>query len=209
LELVDNRYQYPLEVELKKMGGCTVRRRAVESGIDQFILERTDVGVMPWQFISLLRKQEYFVKTSKRSKHFEMLAEEYVGDMTEPIEIFCSILKSPTILISDRTFIDAKYIWPDDSIAIMSSQGLEDFRDEYIAKSGIKDATFGNDLLTAFKFEPLLDNEGVPQGTKTIFVSWSDFGGSVPKSLVQRVAPKEICFFYDEIVQAAKCMTAQ
>lgn len=54
--------------------------------------------------------------------------------------------------------------------------------------------------MTAFKFEEVCDEHGVPHGTRVVFVSWSDFGGSVPKSLVQRVAPKEICVFYDEIV---------
>lgn len=131
LDLVENRTQYPIELEMKKLSGCTVRRRAVDSGIDQFILERTDMGVFPWQFMSLLRRQEDFVKTNKRTKRFDMLELEQHDDMSEPVEIFSSILKSPTILISERTFIDAKYVWPEDNIAIMSSQGMDDFREIY------------------------------------------------------------------------------
>ncbi|TNV80609.1 hypothetical protein FGO68_gene8835 [Halteria grandinella] len=209
LDLIENRTQYPIELEMKKLSGCTVRRRAVDSGIDQFILERTDMGVLPWQFMSLLRRQEDFVKTNKRTKRFDMLELEQHDDMSEPVEIFSSILKSPTILISERTFIDAKYVWPEDNIAIMSSQGMDAFREIYQERFSQKDVTYGYDLMTAFKFEAVCDAGGVPQGTRVAFVSQSDFGGSVPKSLVQRVAPKEICGFLDEIVQAAKKVTSQ
>ena len=58
---------------MKKLNNCTVRRRVDESGIDQFILERTDMGVLPWQFMALLHHQETFVKTNKRTKRFDML----------------------------------------------------------------------------------------------------------------------------------------
>jgi hypothetical protein len=133
-----------------------------------------------------------------------MLSIENLDDMSQRVEIFSTLLKSPTVLISDRTFIDAKYIYPEFNIAMMSSQGLESFAEVYETISGQKDVTYGNDLLTAFKFEPFIDENGVPQGTRTTFVSWSDFGGSVPKSLVSKLAPKELCVFYDEIVTSAK-----
>ena len=92
----------------------------------------------------------------------------------------------------------------------MTSQGLEEYRKTFLkslSASAAKDITFGNNLMTAFKFDPIFGDQTHPEtvtGTRVVFVSWSDFGGSVPKSIVQRVAPKAIAEFYDEIVQTAK-----
>lgn len=81
--------------------------------------------------MALLLRQERFVSSNKRTKRFNMLEVVHYEDMSEPVEIYSSILKSPTVLISERTFIDAKYIWPETSTAIMSSQGMDHFRSVY------------------------------------------------------------------------------
>lgn len=80
-DIFENRMQYPIEVEVKKQN-CIVRRKGGPSsgfaaGVDQFILERTDSGVTPAQFMKLLNKQELFVRSNKMCKKYELINQEF------------------------------------------------------------------------------------------------------------------------------------
>ena len=51
-------------------------------------------------------------------------------------------------------------------------------------------------------FEPLYDPLDCKKviGTSVVFVSESDFGGSVPKWLIQKLAPQGLSDFYEDLV---------
>lgn len=130
LEVYERRLEYPVELEVKRKNESTVtvrRQGHTESGIDMFILERTDLGVLPHQFMALLQHQENFIKCNKRCRNFEILAveeEPYLESQSASggsgIEVFVTLIKSPTILVSDRLFIDAKYLWDKECVSILS-----------------------------------------------------------------------------------------
>ena len=58
--------------------------------------------------------------------------------------------------------------------------------------------------ISAFKFYPVLNDQGETIGTRTIFVNESDFGGVVPKWIVQFLIPKTLHELFDDVVTLAK-----
>ena len=58
-------------------------------------------------------------------------------------------------------------------------------------------------MISGMKFSPVIHNNETV-GTHVVFVSQSDFGGSIPKWMTQRVAPNAIHEFYDDVVKVAK-----
>ena len=70
--------------------------------------------------MKLLESMSDFVKTNKRCKKYELITVED-SDTGEMIEIFATYVKSPSVLVADRLFIDAKYLWNTEFTAIMSS----------------------------------------------------------------------------------------
>ena len=58
--------------------------------------------------------------------------------------------------------------------------------------------------ISAFKFYPILNEQGETIGTRTIFVNESDFGGVVPKWIVQFLIPKTLHELFDDVVTLAK-----
>ena len=97
-------------------------------------------------------------------------------------------IKSPTFLISNRIMIDAKYVWKDRCVVIVSSLGCDQERDEYLRTHDTKGLELAVNVMSAMKFIPVYkdpeDETSEIIGTKTIFVNESDFGGHVPKWLV-------------------------
>ena len=83
------------------------------------MLERKIFGVLPEQFIKLYQKMELAIKTNRRCKKLDILAVEK-SEMGN-IEIYMTLINSPTMLISERVFIDAKYIFEKEMTIIMSS----------------------------------------------------------------------------------------
>lgn len=65
---------------------------------------------------------------------------------------------------------------------------------------------FANNILTGYKFKPIYSTEvpGKVVGTHLVFASESDFGGSVPKILMQKVAPKALHELIEEVVKLAR-----
>ena len=98
--------------------------------VDIFVLERSDLGVLPDQIMSIMDRVEYFSKASPGSKNC-VIAREELGTASDVVEIYASHIKSPTSLISDRLVIDAKYLVPQEHIVMMSSKGNDAQRDEY------------------------------------------------------------------------------
>ncbi len=91
----------------------------------------------------------------------------------------------------------------------MSGQGLESYRAEYLAKQGgnLKGGLeFANNILTGYKFNPIYSKVDPSQvvGTHLVFASESDFGGSVPKVLMQKVAPKALHELVEEVAKLAR-----
>lgn len=58
--------------------------------------------------------------------------------------------------------------------------------------------------ISGFKFYPILNDQGETIGTHTIFVNESDFGGIVPKWIVQFLIPKVLYELFDDVVTRAK-----
>jgi hypothetical protein len=95
-------------------------------------------------------------------------------------------IKSPSFLVADRLFIDAKYLWPEENMVIVSSLGCEKEKQEYFETHELKGIELAVNNISAFKFYPIYnEDQTLIIGTHTIFVNESDFGGSIPKWLVQ------------------------
>ena len=147
------------------------------------------------------------MKTNKRVKSFELLGTEQHTDNPSPVEIYATLIKSPTILVSDRIFIDAKFLWNDEFVSISTGLGLESFKRDYIVSHGLenKNIEFARNILSGFKFSPAYDQATKkPIGTHILFLSESDFGGSVPKILMQKVAPRAIHDMIEDLIPFAK-----
>jgi hypothetical protein len=54
--------------------------------------------------------------------------------------------------------------------------------------------------ISGLKFAPITDSAGTVVGTSLVFVSESDFGGSVPKWITQKFAPSALNDFMEETV---------
>jgi hypothetical protein len=91
-------------------------------------------------------------KFNLRCKRSDHIATE------EDAEIYATHIVPPTRLISDRVFIDAKYIYrnPDkrEYYVIVSSNGNEGFRDHYLATNQVTDTTVGYCYMSVHYFAP-------------------------------------------------------
>ncbi len=78
--------------------------------------------MLPAQCMKLTSKVYDFVKSNARNKKCELI--EVIPDVNgTEIEIYASHVKSGTIIVSDRIFVDAKYIYPEENLVLMSSIG--------------------------------------------------------------------------------------
>lgn len=91
----------------------SVRRRIIdpESGVDLFILERTDMGITPAQLMNVVRHVVNYTRANKNLKKVELIREEDIHDGNPPIETFATYIKSPAAFVAERIFVDSKYIW--------------------------------------------------------------------------------------------------
>jgi hypothetical protein len=51
----------------------------------------------------------------------DILAEVDLSDGLPKVEVYSSIIKPPNAFIDGRVYVDAKYIYPDELLCIMSS----------------------------------------------------------------------------------------
>jgi hypothetical protein len=75
--------------------------------------------------------------------------------ITTNYELYAMFIKSPTFLIADRLMIDAKYVWKDECVVIVSSLGCEVERDEYLRTHELKGLELAANILSAMKFIPI------------------------------------------------------
>ena len=136
LEVVATRDQDPIVNDFNK-GTVTVRRRVVNSdtGINLFILERTDLGVAPADFLRILEKTEYYAKANSNLSGIDLITVEDLQDKgaTLPVEVYASYIKAPNAFISGRIIFDAKFIFPEESLVIFTSEGNDEYAKEYFA----------------------------------------------------------------------------
>lgn len=92
-------------------------------------------------------------------------------------------MSPPSMLISGRVFITAKYLWPEKSVCIQSSEGNEKYVSDYFKAGKDEGKLLATSALSGHYYEPLYDPLDCKKiiGTSVVFVNESDFGGSVPK----------------------------
>lgn len=145
-----------------------------------------------------------FVKVNSRCRKCEVITVEDPGD-GDLVEIYASYIKSPTILVSGRIFIDAKYMSRDESLVVMSGIGNELIKEQYLQSHDVEGLEVGESIISGFKFDPIYDSQSEQIiGTSVVFVSEQDFGGTFPKWFTKKFSPKAIHDFYDEVVLAAR-----
>ncbi len=164
----------------------SARKRVIsaESGIDLFVLERTDMGVTPAQCLQVMLSLDNYARCGTNVKKIELLSTERLRDM--PVEIYCTFIKAPNAFIAERIFFDAKYIWPEENLVIMSSLGNANYRENYCTEHArdIRGVAHASTNISGFKWSPVLDSAGEVVGTSVVFLNESDFGGSMPKWFV-------------------------
>lgn len=181
------------------------------SGIDLFILERVDYGMTPRAYTDFQVTIRDFCTANRLVKSVDVI--EAIDDpaIIKNYELFAMFIKSPTFLISDRIMIDAKYVWKEDCVVIVSSLGCEVEKEEYCRTHDLRGLELAVNVLSAMKFFPVFkdpeDETSEIIGTRTIFVNESDFGGSVPKWLVQKFLPKSIHEMYEDVVVTTRQMS--
>lgn len=188
MEVIETRHNYPIVKEYKARN-CTIRRRIMNDneGIDLFILERVDYGVVPTVFCQLQEKIHDFCKANRMVKHVDLIETGGSG-VLQGFELYAMHIKSPSFLVADRIFIDGKYIFREENMVIVSSHGCEKEKQEYYETHDLHGMELAVNNISAFKFYPIYESPDDPTsrviGTQTIFVNESDFGGSIPKWLV-------------------------
>ena len=189
----------------------TVKRRDLgdESGIDQFIIEKEVLGVHPAQFMRHYGDMVKSIKGSTLCKRVDILHQE--KDEHGEVDIYASHIKSPTRLISGRIFVDAKYMWHDKNIVIMSSHGNSHYKDQYLGRSDLDGFTLAFCNITGLLFTPMVDPSDSQKviGTNMVFVSESDFGGNVPKWITQKFAPSSLSEFCEEAAVNARSISLE
>jgi hypothetical protein len=160
-ENLDTRHQYPLTKEFKSGVHATVRMRTLdpESGVNLFILERTDMGITPAQIMKVLDHVKDYNQANKNIKRCDLIAEYDMQDGRPKVEVYSSIIKPPSAFISGRVFVDAKYIYPEELLCIMSSEGNLGEREQYMKDNAVefKGFSIAHCNISGFKFEPYYD----------------------------------------------------
>ena len=210
MEVVQTCAQDPIVKEFNK-GSVIVRRRVVnsDSGIDLFILERTDYGVKPADFMRVLEKVEYYAKANSNLKGIDLITVEDLQDngLTRPVEVYASYIKAPNAFISGRIIFDAKFIFPKEDLVIFTSDGNEDVARAYLEthQNEVKGLAQANTNMSGFKFFPVMNEANTEiVGTRVYFLNESDFGGSMPKWFLQKFTPGGIHEFYEDLIREVK-----
>ena len=93
-------------------------------------------------------------------------------------------------------------------LCIMSSEGNEKIREEYLKQPEFKGYSIAHCNISGFKFAPVYDTQDPTKivGTSVVFMSESDFGGSMPKWFIQKFTPGGLYDFYEELISATKAL---
>ncbi len=115
-------------------------------------------------------------------------------------------MRPPTILVSGRVFITASYLWPEKFICIQSGESNETYVSDYFKAGRDEGKQLAKSIIAGHYYEPLYDPLDCKRviGTLVVFVNESDFGGLIPKWLIQKLAPPGINDFYEDLVKDVK-----
>ncbi len=102
-----------------------------------------------------------FTKANKNLKECVILDEVDLRDGDPIVQIYSSIIKPPSALITGRVFVDAKYIWTGDMMCLMSSEGNEKERSQFLDRNSkaVRGMTNAFCKISGFKFTPVLDKD--------------------------------------------------
>jgi len=191
-------------VDTFKSKNCTVKARPYLKGTDleEYILERTDYGVQLSQLYRLLERVMVFIRVNRQAQRYDVIAEETASDGSL-IEVY-AYWKKRNGFVQGRIYYDAKYMLPDENLCIISSRGNDQWREAFGKQVNVTSMAHAITVFSAFKFEPVHDAAGKVIGTKTILISVSEFGGTIPKFLVKKHTPKELNEFVEDMVIAGK-----
>jgi hypothetical protein len=179
-----------------------------ESGVNLFILERTDMGITPSQIMKVLDHIKDFNQANKNIKRCDLIAQVDFRDDKPKVEVYSSIVKPPNAFIAGRVFVDAKYLYPDELLCIMSSEGNKMERQQYMEENAaeFKGFSIAHCNISGFKFSPFYDKNDTSliTGTSVVFMSESDFGGSMPKWFLQKFTPGGLFDFYEDLIDKTR-----
>lgn len=145
---------------------------------------------------------DFYTFNTKRVSKYDLIQVEQSVDGSE-IETYANCgLK--IMVVTPRISFDTKYFLRQENMFMMSSRGNDDIHREYFSKHDCSKYTLAFTHLAFLKFDPIINELGVVTGTKSTFMSITDYGGSLPKRLLKSLAPKGFTEFYDEFVGAAK-----
>ena len=142
-------------------------------------------------------------------KHVDVIETGGSGALKD-FELYAMHIKSPSFHVADRIFIDGKYIFPGENMVIVSSHGCEKEKQDYYESNDLQGMELAVNNISAFKFYPIYQDPEDPAspviGTHTIFVNESDFGGSIPKWMVQKLVPMSMHDLFEDVVVATKAL---
>lgn len=120
MQLFETRTTAPVIVENKKENFVLRRKSVNDDEPDTFIIEQEVMGVTPKQFI-----QTFKTLSTKQKEWNELIKSCTTFKVEDGIDINCSVIKSPSMFISERFIMNAVYIYEfpekDEYIVIMSS----------------------------------------------------------------------------------------
>ena len=152
-------------------------------------------------------KIEVMLKSSKPVFKCDMISEEQLGTSGETVETYAAHFKVP--FMEPRLILNCKYWIPSENIVLISSEGNEEIRAQYIkdhdievGKSYIVSVTY----ISGYQFNPIYDDKDPTKivGTHVIQVAESNFGGSMPAWMVKKGQPKGMIEGYDKLIEDIK-----
>ena len=164
------------------------------------------MGVTPQQLLKLLENADVFLKANNNLRKCEIIDEIDLLDENPVAQVYSCLFDSPAAFIDGRIFVDVKYTIADELTCLMSSEGNDKEREVFMQQVGkhIKGMSLAFCRLTGLKMYPVLDHNQCVIGTKGVFITQFDYGGSIPKWLVLKQSPQNILSFYEEFIKMAR-----
>lgn len=149
------------------------------------------MGVTPDQLFKLLYHIDVFMKANANLKSSAIFDEIDLKDGNPVVQVYCCLFNSPAPFVDGRIFFDVKYLLPEEAVCLMSSEGNDKEREDFMQSKGkhIKGMSLAFCRLTGLKFYPVLDHNQRVIGTKGVFVTKFDYGGSIPKWAINKQQP--------------------
>ena len=186
-----------------------IRSRTFDAtiGIEQFVLKRRELGIVPSEFVKLLVDIRNFLQVnSKRILKYDVLHEEEFATGLR-IQTYANISKQIAI-ISGRLSLDTRYYFPKDNLLVTSSRDNDDVRQEYRLshKDDTSSLTDSLVVIAGFHFIPILDKDDETKiiGTDITMMLTQDIGGLIPKWVTKKVVPTVLGELADDFVAVVR-----